>query len=190
MSAFRRQKTLNDVAILLASKGYALNGSSGLDAIADSLAHYLGKLIPTSRPKRWEMLAEFIGHPAAYEKVWTKKLAISRERVAAKATKGAREDFFESREWLALRYQVLRERGAACECCGATRADGIVIQVDHIKPRSLFPALALVKSNLQVLCKPCNFGKSNKDQTDWRDSGASPLTPEQRDHLSEILHGK
>jgi 5-methylcytosine-specific restriction endonuclease McrA len=22
--------------------------------------------------------------------------------------------------------------------------------------------------NLQVLCEPCNLGKSNRDETDWR----------------------
>ena len=29
-------------------------------------------------------------------------------------------------------------------------------------------ALALVTSNLQILCSLCNKGKSNWDQTDWR----------------------
>lgn len=42
------------------------------------------------------------------------------------------------------------------------------IHVDHIKPRSKFPELSLVQSNLQILCADCNLGKSNKDQTDWR----------------------
>jgi len=76
--------------------------------------------------------------------------------------------FYESREWKALRYQVLIAYGATCQCCGATRADGVTIHVDHIKPRSLYPALALDFKNMQVLCEPCNIGKSNLDETDWR----------------------
>ncbi len=77
--------------------------------------------------------------------------------------------FLESFEWRRLRMQVIKKRGARCECCGATPADGqTVINVDHVKPRKLFPELALEESNLQVLCGPCNHGKGNWDQTDWR----------------------
>lgn len=50
------------------------------------------------------------------------------------------------------------------------------IQVDHIKPRSKYPALELVESNLQVLCKQCNHGKSNIDQTDFRYLASAELT--------------
>ena len=35
------------------------------------------------------------------------------------------------------------------------------IQVDHILPRSLYPKLALLKQNVQILCKKCNLKKSN-----------------------------
>ncbi len=64
---------------------------------------------------------------------------------------------------------VLKKRGARCECCGSTPANGIVIHVDHIKPRRKFPELALTESNLQVLCEVCNHGKGSWDDTDWRD---------------------
>lgn len=78
-------------------------------------------------------------------------------------------EFLSSYEWRVLRMQVLKERGARCECCGATPQDGTtVINVDHIKPRRTHPELALVKANLQVLCHACNHGKGNWDQTDWR----------------------
>lgn len=77
-------------------------------------------------------------------------------------------DFYSSREWLQLRYQVLKFHGACCQACGKSRVDGAVIHVDHIKPRSKFPELALSLSNLQVLCGECNLGKSNIDNTDWR----------------------
>ena len=78
------------------------------------------------------------------------------------------DEFYRCRSWLELRYAVLAKRGSECECCGLTRAKGVVIHVDHIRPRSKFPQLELVESNLQVLCDLCNIGKSNKHQTDWR----------------------
>lgn len=76
--------------------------------------------------------------------------------------------FLQSREWQTLRYEAIRLQGGRCQCCGATAADGAIIQVDHIKPRSKFPELALTLENLQVLCRPCNMGKGAWDQTDWR----------------------
>lgn len=79
-------------------------------------------------------------------------------------------DFIVSSGWLKLRYQVLKSFGARCQCCGATKDDGVRIDVDHIKPRSLYPELALDFANLQVLCGPCNLGKSNRDSTNWREN--------------------
>lgn len=78
------------------------------------------------------------------------------------------DGFYESREWRELRYKALVKNGAVCQCCGATRASGAIIHVDHIKPRSKFPELMLSLDNLQTLCEACNMGKSNKDATDWR----------------------
>lgn len=76
--------------------------------------------------------------------------------------------FLQSYEWRKLRMEALKLHGARCQCCGATPATGAIMNVDHIKPRKLFPALALDLSNLQVLCHECNHGKGNWDQTDWR----------------------
>jgi len=90
----------------------------------------------------------------------------------------AKPEFLESYAWRRLRMEVLRKRGARCECCGATPKDGkTVLNVDHIKPRKLFPELALDESNLQVLCAACNHGKGNWDQTDWREPVVGRLVP-------------
>ena len=78
------------------------------------------------------------------------------------------DGFYMTREWRELRYKALVINGAKCQCCGATRNDGVRLHVDHIKPRSKFQKLQLELSNLQVLCEDCNLGKSNKDSTDWR----------------------
>src|SRR6185436_15679711 len=84
------------------------------------------------------------------------------------------DDFLMSYGWRKLRMEVLVERGPTCECCGANaQRDRVKMNIDHIKPRRLFPELALVKENLQVLCDPCNHGKGNWDQTDWRERDAT-----------------
>lgn len=80
----------------------------------------------------------------------------------------ASSDFLHTYEWRKLRMEALKLHGAKCQCCGATPATGAVMNVDHIKPRKLFPELALSLENLQVLCGDCNHGKGNWDQTDWR----------------------
>lgn len=95
-------------------------------------------------------------------RVWVPKAEyIAQKRQEADA-------FYSSQAWRELRYQALVQHGAKCQCCGRGRKDGVVIHVDHIKPRSKHPSLALVLSNLQVLCDDCNIGKLNKDETDWR----------------------
>lgn len=79
------------------------------------------------------------------------------------------KSFYTSDEWRALRVRVLEKYECKCMMCGESpKKHGIVIHVDHIKPRSKFPHLALEFNNLQLLCAACNIGKSNKYQTDWR----------------------
>jgi len=76
--------------------------------------------------------------------------------------------FYSSPEWKALRKEVLRLYGKVCMKCSASASDGAAMHVDHIKPRSLFPSLAMDFDNLQVLCADCNVEKSNRDFTDYR----------------------
>ena len=90
-------------------------------------------------------------------------------------------DFLQSFEWRKVRMEALKKYGAKCQCCGATPAHGAVMNVDHIKPRKLFPHLALDLNNLQVLCHDCNHGKGNWDMTDWRERNESPVQLDLRD---------
>jgi len=77
----------------------------------------------------------------------------------------ATDPFWISAEWRSVRYWALKRCGRRCLLCGSVNK---VLHVDHIKPRSLHPTLALDINNLQVLCEDCNIGKSNKDDTDFR----------------------
>lgn len=76
-------------------------------------------------------------------------------------------DFYASPEWLDLRYRALRDYGRECMLC--RRRDG-EMHVDHIKPRSKYPRLELKYSNLQILCRECNLGNSNRYMDDFRKS--------------------
>ena len=88
------------------------------------------------------------------------------------------KEFLNSYAWRKLRMVVLVKYGAVCQCCGRSRVDGVQIHVDHIKPRRKYPELALVESNLQVLCHECNHGKGNWDETDWREPRLSVIMGE------------
>lgn len=67
--------------------------------------------------------------------------------------------FYASSEWRLVREQVIQEQGRVCQECGSRIIEDFDLTVDHIKPRSKFPELALDKSNLQVLCRKCNSAK-------------------------------
>lgn len=94
------------------------------------------------------------------------KTCPTKKRVKQRNTQ--QTSFYESDEWRALRYKALELNGGACQCCGRSRKHGVVLHVDHIKPRSKYPELQLALDNLQILCEDCNLGKSNKFATDWR----------------------
>jgi 5-methylcytosine-specific restriction endonuclease McrA len=88
-----------------------------------------------------------------------------RTRLPAKKGFKPRKNFYTSKKWLLLRYQAIKACGRRCLLC---HSEGVELHVDHIKPRSKYPHLAYELSNLQVLCRWCNKGKSNVDETDWR----------------------
>ena len=73
-------------------------------------------------------------------------------------------DFYQSKQWRQLREWALSRYGAVCMRCRSTNS----IEVDHIKSRSRHHRLKLRKSNVQILCKPCNQSKGSIDSTDYR----------------------
>lgn len=106
--------------------------------------------------------AEYLYHVATFEPAKAPKKAkiVARPEIPA--------GFYATKVWQKLRYRTLIHYGRRCMCCGATAKDGVKIHVDHIKPRSRYPELALEFANLQVLCEPCNMGKGADDETDFR----------------------
>ena len=104
----------------------------------------------------------------------SERISVHRERLVSKSFARLRArypkaaEFYLTDEWRRVRYQALRKHGGACQCCGRRATPGSPLHVDHIKPRSRFPELALDVNNLQVLCADCNLGKSASDTRDWR----------------------
>jgi len=95
------------------------------------------------------------------------KKSKGRKQKKEKVSQTSNVDFYSSREWRELRYRVLRKYDAKCMLCGYD-GQSKHIHVDHIKPRSKFPELSLEFSNMQILCRDCNLGKSNKFSDDFR----------------------
>jgi 5-methylcytosine-specific restriction endonuclease McrA len=108
------------------------------------------------------------------------KVAIRLEELARERQQKIDEAsmFYASPEWRLLREQVLSERGRRCEKCRRAIRYDFDLTVDHIKPRSKFPELALDKSNLQVLCRRCNCAKgaTYDEPSMTRESKAKVLT--------------
>lgn len=111
---------------------------------------------------------------AWFEENEPKALANLRPKKKQNTEYKKRREFYQTWEWRTVRMQALKEHGATCQCCGATRNDTdmsgrpVRICVDHIKPLATHWELRLDKNNLQILCDECNQGKGAWDETDWR----------------------
>lgn len=128
----------------------------------------------TSTPEMAKENRERLEKVIEIKKVRKEKIKI-KKAPKVKRTKAEKRDFRKtnafllSPEWRKIRYKTLKLADGCCQLCGMSyRKHGIILNVDHIKPRKHYPNLALSLSNLQVLCEACNHGKGNTDQTDWR----------------------
>lgn len=57
-----------------------------------------------------------------------------------------------------LRFEVLKRDKFRCAYCGAGRAQGALLQVDHVKPKAAGGSDA--PTNLTTSCGDCNAGKA------------------------------
>jgi hypothetical protein len=147
------QKKLRDQLI---DQGNVCRGNVSDTFVSDAMAGYVGTTNKVSKK-----------HKAKSIKKYSEARAPS-AAVSLPINSVASVEFLQTYEWRRVRMEALKKHGSRCQCCGATPATGAVMNVDHIKPRKLFPHLALSVDNLQVLCHECNHGKGNWDMTDWR----------------------
>jgi hypothetical protein len=94
-----------------------------------------------------------------------KPTTVVEKRIAKAPSVYTGSNFYESKEWLILRYKLFKKYEARCMRCSIEDAE---LHADHIKPRSKYPELELEFDNLQILCRKCNKLKSNKDEIDYR----------------------
>jgi hypothetical protein len=120
------------------------------------------------RLKCWDGKGGAKGAKSAVVRWHDKALATNKNPAASESG----DKFYSTQAWRSLRYEALKRSGGCCELCGAI-PDRHALHVDHIRPRSKHPHLALELTNLQVLCRDCNLGKSNTDSIDWRRKSAN-----------------
>lgn len=163
----------------------------GLFALAVHKALYVtGKEKYTGKPK--DFIRENLSLIESYIRENPVKNKKSKKTVTKKYVSGvdvSSDGFLSTYQWRSLRMVALKKYGAVCMCCGDSPKNGAVMNVDHIKPRKLFPELALDINNLQILCSPCNHGKGNWDFTDWRNNLNEIYSIEQENanHIKSIL---
>ena len=66
--------------------------------------------------------------------------------------------FTDTPEYNIFRLKILARDNYACQKCGIRGAKGIrpILEIHHIKPRSIYPELAMEENNVQTLCKECH----------------------------------
>jgi 5-methylcytosine-specific restriction endonuclease McrA len=125
----------------------------------------LSKIIPC--PQNISSYARQIALSICGERCGASKNKVEKKNAVKPAIDPKSDAFLSSFQWRTLRMAAFKKYGNRCQCCGASPADGIVLNVDHVKPRKHHPELALDINNLQILCAACNHGKSNTT-VDWR----------------------
>lgn len=150
---------------------YKLHKFSSNTLIAAKLAEELGLPTPSKRVKVKRLI--YSRGVELYESN-PPSLVLATEDTNSKPKPAYNPRFYDSRQWRELRYIALRNSQGRCNLCGATADDCVILHVDHIKPRSLYPDLEMDLDNLQVLCEDCNIGKTNAWEDDWR--GLTPIS--------------
>lgn len=90
-------------------------------------------------------------------------------------------------DWKALKKRVFETYGYRCMKCHHLHSIKKFVNVDHIKPRKLFPDLAFDFDNLQVLCGRCNKEKGNLHCTDYRSKPCDAAGEWSDFNLSQVL---
>lgn len=112
--------------------------------------------------RKYKFFKEFLQFLPLHELEQMYQDAVRRyENSKIDATTMKDDDFYKSSSWRRIRFKVLNFYRKKCVTCGRSSKE-VPIHVDHIRPRWLYPELALELANLRVLCEDCNKGKAGK----------------------------
>ena len=117
----------------------------------------LNDLLKKKRKMREDTL--IVSEPDEYEKNELYRKVTAGEEVYS----NNEESFYEKPEWKALRNKIRKTYPPICMRCRNKNN----LEVDHVKPRALYPELELDFNNLQILCRGCNLLKGVKDSSEW-----------------------
>jgi len=81
-----------------------------------------------------------------------------RNRINNPNKKGELSNTWKGGCWAYIKKQVLIRDNYTCQICGLRDVE--IIQVDHIKPKSIFPELRLDLDNLMTMCPNCHARKT------------------------------
>lgn len=88
--------------------------------------------------------------------------------------------FYRSAAWRALRQRVLARDGRRCVICGSDVSAPGAATVDHVKPRSTHPHLALDPANLRTLCVSRAKGGNGCDNQSHREKATGAMSRDER----------
>ena len=84
-----------------------------------------------------------------------------------------------------IKNQLMEKFHGNCAYCGKKLHSNIDANIEHFRPKSIYPELEFEPSNLLLSCRECNVIKSNKFPID--ESGSSILLNPNEDDLSKHI---
>jgi len=154
------------VSAILKTSDESQGGLRTWKSLANAMEKFAGKSEKPRKGARKRVEAAIHRHLTASE---IAKIVAKQNNKKTRFNPTRAISFYDSEEWRKVRYKALRKHGGKCQLCGRSyKEHGVVIHVDHIKPRSKYPELELDGNNLQILCEDCNLGKMARDEIDWR----------------------
>ena len=85
---------------------------------------------------------------------------------AWRANKRASTSISEPIGWLKKRFVIFERDGFKCRYCGRAAETGVVLEIDHVKPRSFGGSDDM--ENLVTACHECNMGKADRLLEDYK----------------------
>jgi len=167
-----RNKYYSDMYTLAMQKYFNTTGVKfgSVPSIVEFVVIIAGKTLP--KQECWNIIESYVKDYEVITDAIPKYISIPVTNPIPKPKMVERRGFYSSALWKRVRVAVIEECEGRCQMCGRSyKNNGVTITVDHIVPISIDWSKRLDKSNLQILCEDCNYGKGNSYITDWRKAG-------------------
>lgn len=108
---------------------------------------------------------------------WTeerkRKIGLGNSKPKPDSARGSNHYYWKGGSWNYIKTLVRLRDKDVCQCTGACQShlsekcgfsDSYIMHVDHIKPKKLYPELALSLDNLMTVCPNCHQFKTNMER--------------------------